>query len=63
MAHQHVFAAIEAIVLEDTGKSLRWRHLHAQSLDDYEGMILEWAADQHRGQAKGQYIFLNAYSF
>ncbi|KAJ6578506.1 hypothetical protein B0H19DRAFT_1062987 [Mycena capillaripes] len=49
----HVFAAIEAIVLEDTGQSLRWRHLHAASLTDYDGMILEWAADQHRGQAKG----------
>ncbi|KAJ7764293.1 hypothetical protein B0H16DRAFT_1799720 [Mycena metata] len=53
VAHQHVFAAIEDIVFEDTGKRLRWRHLHATSLDDYDGMILEWAADQHRGQAKG----------
>ncbi|KAJ7730898.1 hypothetical protein DFH07DRAFT_756061 [Mycena maculata] len=53
VAHQHVFAAIEDIVFEDTGKRLRWRHLHANNLEEHEDMILEWAADQHRGQAKG----------
>ncbi|KAJ7808673.1 hypothetical protein B0H14DRAFT_3151934 [Mycena olivaceomarginata] len=47
---------IEAIVKEDTGKSLKWRHLHATSTDSSEGygdLILSWTADQHRGQAKG----------
>ncbi|KAJ7506100.1 hypothetical protein B0H11DRAFT_1707331 [Mycena galericulata] len=60
VAHQHVFAAIESIVQEDTGQELRWRHLHATSLEDYEGMIVEWAADQHRGQAKGLGLHLQA---
>ncbi|KAJ6542447.1 hypothetical protein DFH09DRAFT_1282539 [Mycena vulgaris] len=55
-AHQRVFEEIEAIVKEDTGKSLRWRHLHATSIngsEGYDGFILSWTADQHRGQAKG----------
>ncbi|KAJ7823047.1 hypothetical protein B0H14DRAFT_2518729 [Mycena olivaceomarginata] len=55
-AHQRVFEEIEAIVKEDTGKSLKWRHLHATSTDSSEGygdLILSWTADQHRGQAKG----------
>ncbi|KAJ6580121.1 hypothetical protein DFH09DRAFT_1029996 [Mycena vulgaris] len=55
-AHQLVFEEIEAIVKEDTGKSLRWRHLHATSIngsEGYDGFILSWTADQHRGQAKG----------
>ncbi|KAJ7212425.1 hypothetical protein C8J57DRAFT_1097238, partial [Mycena rebaudengoi] len=54
-AHQRVFEEIEAIVKEDTGKSLKWRHLHASSTDGSDGyrdLILSWTADQHRGQAK-----------
>ncbi|KAJ7481504.1 hypothetical protein FB451DRAFT_1170708 [Mycena latifolia] len=52
-AHQRIFQEIEHIVYTDTGGKLRWRHLHARSLGEYEGMILHWAADQHHGQAKG----------
>lgn len=55
-AHQRVFEEIEAIVKEDTGKSLQWRHLHAASTEGSEGysnLLLSWTADQHRGQAKG----------
>ncbi|KAJ7112747.1 hypothetical protein C8R43DRAFT_1157399 [Mycena crocata] len=57
-AHQRVFEEIEAIVKEDTGKSLKWRHLHATSIDDSDGyseMIISWTADQHRGQAQGKF--------
>ncbi|KAJ6588090.1 hypothetical protein B0H19DRAFT_921880 [Mycena capillaripes] len=52
-AHQHIFQEIETLVRKDTGSTLKWRHLHANSLDDYDGVILHWAVDQHRGQAKG----------
>ncbi|KAK6991924.1 hypothetical protein R3P38DRAFT_2571883 [Favolaschia claudopus] len=55
-AHQRVFEEIESIVKEDTGESLKWRHLHASSAegpDGYGKFILSWTADQHRGQAKG----------
>ncbi|KAJ7019408.1 hypothetical protein C8F04DRAFT_335710 [Mycena alexandri] len=53
-AHQRVFEEIEGIVREDTGDSLKWRHLDATSLDtEYGSMVLSWTADQHRGQAKG----------
>ncbi|KAJ6528891.1 hypothetical protein B0H19DRAFT_1242925 [Mycena capillaripes] len=43
VAHQKVFEAIDDI----------WRHLHAVDLDNFDDMVLEWGADQHRGQAKG----------
>ncbi|KAJ7121386.1 hypothetical protein C8R44DRAFT_705332 [Mycena epipterygia] len=52
-AHRQIFQEIERIVRADTHSDLRWRHLHGRSLDDFEGMILHWGADQHRGQAKG----------
>ncbi|KAF8179521.1 hypothetical protein K438DRAFT_1908313 [Mycena galopus ATCC 62051] len=53
-AHQRVFEEIEAIVQEDTGEGMKWRHLHGTSLDaTYGNMVLSWTADQHRGQAKG----------
>ncbi|KAJ7812157.1 hypothetical protein B0H14DRAFT_2818292 [Mycena olivaceomarginata] len=53
-AHQRVFEEIEDIVYEDTGRRLRWHHLHASSPEDgLDTMILSWVADQHRGQAKG----------
>ncbi|KAJ6529593.1 hypothetical protein B0H19DRAFT_1214481 [Mycena capillaripes] len=52
-AHQRIFDEINKLVLLDTGSPLRWRHLHGQSADDFEGVILQWGADQHRGQAKG----------
>lgn len=51
-AHQLIFEKIEAIIIEDTGQSLKWRHLHANSPTDLAG-ILQWAGDQHGGQAKG----------
>ncbi|KAJ7122259.1 hypothetical protein C8R44DRAFT_622063 [Mycena epipterygia] len=60
VVHQQVFAAIDEIFYEDTGSHLKWRHLHAATLDDYEDMVLEWAADQHRGQAKGLGLYLQA---
>ena len=52
VAHQLVFERIEAIVQEDTGENLKWRHLHAQKPDKLIG-ILQWAGDQHGSQAKG----------
>ncbi|KAK0492454.1 hypothetical protein EDD18DRAFT_1108843 [Armillaria luteobubalina] len=36
----------------DMGKDIQYRHLHSPSLEEHRG-ILHWAADQHRGQAKG----------
>lgn len=55
VAHQRVFEEIEAIVKEDAGGCLKWRHLHGIGPDDGHGdMILSWTADQHRGQAKGE---------
>ena len=60
-AHQRIFREIEDIVRFDTGQQLRWRHLHAKSLEESEGMILLWTLDQHGGQAKGsrELIFLS----
>ncbi|KAK7031741.1 hypothetical protein R3P38DRAFT_2521802 [Favolaschia claudopus] len=56
-AHQRIFEEIELIVKEDTGKTLKWRHLHASSVEGADGkygdFVLSWTADQHRGQAKG----------
>lgn len=58
-AHQRVFEEIKAIVQEDTGAALKWRHLHGTSPDGpYGDMVLSWTADQHRGQAKGQSLIL-----
>jgi hypothetical protein len=54
-AHFIVFQQIDKIVQLDTGQNLRWRHLHAESLEDYDGKILQWAVDQHGGQAKGAF--------
>jgi hypothetical protein len=57
IAHQRVFEAIDDILKEDTGDSLRWRHIHGQGSNDVSsGMVLLWMADQHRGQAKGEQI-------
>ncbi|KAJ7020865.1 hypothetical protein C8F04DRAFT_1403338 [Mycena alexandri] len=53
VAHQRVFDEIEAIVKEDTGEGLKWRHIHGALDGVYNGMVLSWTADQHRGQAKG----------
>lgn len=53
-----MFQQIGSIVLQDTGQTLQWRHLHARTKSDiFE--ILHWAGDQHGGQAKGNLnIFL-----
>ncbi|KAJ7586405.1 hypothetical protein C8J56DRAFT_1051777 [Mycena floridula] len=52
-SHCLVFDAIHEIVKEDTGRDLRWRHLSASSIDDFDDCILQFMADQHGGQAKG----------
>ncbi|KAF8957977.1 hypothetical protein BDZ97DRAFT_2078861 [Flammula alnicola] len=52
-AHACVFAAIEEIVKEDTGRFLRWRHIHGSDIEETDNMILQWTGDQHGGQAKG----------
>lgn len=52
-AHQLVFRKIEEIVLEDTGRPLRWRHLHSTGINEAEG-VLQFTVDQHGGQAKGK---------
>jgi hypothetical protein len=58
-AHQRVFEQIEDIVFEDTGKRLKWHHLHALGPDDgLDSMILSWVGDQHRGQAKGKLYYI-----
>ncbi|KAK7061173.1 hypothetical protein R3P38DRAFT_2757690 [Favolaschia claudopus] len=57
-AHHHIFQEIESIVHQNTGRRLKWRHLDATSIEQYTGMILHWAADQHRGQAKGSNLLL-----
>ncbi|KII92936.1 hypothetical protein PLICRDRAFT_103444 [Plicaturopsis crispa FD-325 SS-3] len=61
-AHQLVFQLIDDIVYEDTGHRLRWRHLHAASLDqsEYMGTIIHWTVDQHGGQAKGLGLYLQS---
>ncbi|KAJ6527069.1 hypothetical protein B0H19DRAFT_970076 [Mycena capillaripes] len=53
VAHQKIIQAIEDIVLEDMGRGLQWRHIHGTHPNDYDGKILQWAGDQHAGQAKG----------
>ncbi|KAJ3926352.1 MAG: hypothetical protein NXY57DRAFT_1065053 [Lentinula lateritia] len=57
-AHHLVLAEIDKILKEDTGRALRWRHLHGHDLNDYEGLVLNWVVDQHRGQAKGIGLYL-----
>lgn len=52
-AHARVFQEIEDIIQADTGRTLQWRHLHADLINETDNMILHWAADQHGGQAKG----------
>ena len=52
IAHQKIFGLIYSIVKEDTGSSLCWHHLHADSLEELTG-ILHLVGDQHGGQAKG----------
>ncbi|KAJ4476942.1 hypothetical protein C8J55DRAFT_489948 [Lentinula edodes] len=51
-AHQQVLTEIDKILQLDTGRTLRWRHIHGQFVDDYDDHILNWVVDQHGGQAK-----------
>ncbi|KAJ3840861.1 hypothetical protein F5878DRAFT_532801 [Lentinula raphanica] len=57
-AHKIVLAEIDKILISDTGRGLRWRHIHGSSTNDYAGNILNWVVDQHRGQAKGIGLYL-----
>ena len=56
--HQQNFQEIEDIVEFDTGECLRWCHLHARHIEETAGMILLWTMDQHGGQAKGLWSFI-----
>ncbi|KAL0057790.1 hypothetical protein AAF712_015556 [Marasmius tenuissimus] len=60
-AHRLMLLQIHKIVEGDTGKQLRYRHLHANSSNDFgfQG-ILSWTVDQHGGQAKGIGEYLQA---
>jgi hypothetical protein len=62
VAHHLVFQQIEAIIKQDTGQSLKWRHLHATSADELIG-ILQWTGDQHGGQAKGKRFLFQSDQF
>ncbi|KAJ7117533.1 hypothetical protein C8R44DRAFT_626720 [Mycena epipterygia] len=62
-AHFLIFQALHDIVKEDTGCGLQWRHLHGSDNEDdngWEGLILSFMADQHRGQALGLGMYLQA---
>ncbi|KAE9409612.1 hypothetical protein BT96DRAFT_984669 [Gymnopus androsaceus JB14] len=52
-AHRIVLKEIEKILIADTGRGLRFRHIHGLNANDCEGLILNWVVDQHRGQEKG----------
>lgn len=51
-AHKMVFDELGKIVLEDVGKPMLWRHLDAENLDNFVG-VLHFGGDQGGGQAKG----------
>ncbi|KAE9384455.1 hypothetical protein BT96DRAFT_950559 [Gymnopus androsaceus JB14] len=51
-AHLIVLREINKILVSDTGRGLRWRHIHGLNVGDYDNVILNWVVDQHRGQAK-----------
>ncbi|KAF8588988.1 hypothetical protein K439DRAFT_1333826 [Ramaria rubella] len=55
-AHRILFHLIDSIVLKDTGQKLQWRHIHSVTLNAPVG-IVEWAGDQHGGQALGNLYF------
>ncbi|KAF9058435.1 hypothetical protein BDP27DRAFT_1241199 [Rhodocollybia butyracea] len=56
-AHLQVLRELDRILKFDNGHGLRWRHIHGSAVDDYEGLILNWVVDQHRGQARGIGLF------
>ncbi|KAF7327180.1 hypothetical protein MKEN_00295100 [Mycena kentingensis (nom. inval.)] len=51
-AHTFAFKLIDFFVQQDTGQALQWRHIHGNTLRDEVG-ILQFAMDQHGGQALG----------
>ncbi|KAF9059684.1 hypothetical protein BDP27DRAFT_1497038 [Rhodocollybia butyracea] len=57
-AHKQVLELIDNILFHDTGRRLRWRHIHGANINDYEGYILNWVVDQHGGQGKGFGLYL-----
>ncbi|KAG6826455.1 hypothetical protein H0H92_015743 [Tricholoma furcatifolium] len=59
-AHERLFREIDDIVKIDTGRRLQWRHIHGNTVEDTDGMILHFAADQHPGQAKGLGLYLQS---
>jgi hypothetical protein len=59
-AHCIIFDTIDDIVFEDTHRHLAWRHLHSPDLDNHVG-ILQFAVDQHGGQAKGYLVSLQLF--
>ncbi|KAJ7693792.1 hypothetical protein B0H16DRAFT_1352014 [Mycena metata] len=60
VAHLKIFQAIEDVLFADTGKRLRWRHIHGLDDGDFENCLLQWMGDQHGGQAKGLGLHLQA---
>ncbi|KAJ7593589.1 hypothetical protein C8J56DRAFT_1043394 [Mycena floridula] len=50
-AHRLVFTMIREQVRQDTGKLLKYRHIHSPSLNNHVS-IPHWATDQDRGQVK-----------
>ncbi|KAJ3873403.1 hypothetical protein F5051DRAFT_337723 [Lentinula edodes] len=57
-AHLQVLREIDGVLKDDTGRTLHWRHIHGDRIDDYEGNILNWVVDQHGSQAKGIGLYL-----
>ncbi|KAJ3771677.1 hypothetical protein FB446DRAFT_789369 [Lentinula raphanica] len=57
-AHLQALKEINRIITSDVGYGLQWRHIHGSAVDDYDGHILNWVVDQHRGQAKGLGLFV-----
>ncbi|KAK7060250.1 hypothetical protein VNI00_001015 [Paramarasmius palmivorus] len=58
-AHCILLLQIHRIVLEDTGRSLQFRHLHSSAQNDpnFQG-ILSWTVDHHAGQGKGIGLYM-----
>ncbi|KAJ3762632.1 hypothetical protein EV360DRAFT_35312 [Lentinula raphanica] len=57
-AHLQALKEINRLITLDVGYGLQWRHIHGSAVDDYDGHILNWVVDQHRGQAKGLGLFV-----
>ncbi|KAJ3932031.1 MAG: hypothetical protein NXY57DRAFT_870509, partial [Lentinula lateritia] len=57
-AHHLVLKELNEILRVDTGRTLRWWHIHGESIDDNDGHILNWVVDQHGGQAKEIGLYL-----